>query len=110
VSSRIAIVAAATACSRQPAVPAATPDKRCLDAVQHDFVESTFKAQPFFAVYSGRHESIGQMPDLSKSGIEAEIARLTQRARGGCGLRRRDASERNASRDYVLAVIDNGLF
>src|SRR5580658_6422668 len=42
----------------------------------NDYVEATFKAQPFFAVYAGRHEFDGQMPDLSRAGIDEEITRL----------------------------------
>ena len=40
------------------------------------FIESWFRANPFFAVQAGRHEFDGQMSDWSASGISAEVARL----------------------------------
>jgi hypothetical protein len=40
------------------------------------YVEDTFKAQPFFAAQAGRHEFDGKMPDWSAAGIATEIARL----------------------------------
>jgi hypothetical protein len=76
-----------------------------------DFVEGYFKAQPMFAVQSGRHEFDGQMPDWSRAGIEAEVARL-QTARSGLlaidlsGM----SSAQKFEREYLLWVIDNDLF
>ena len=43
-----------------------------------DFVESYFRANPNFAVWQGRHEFDGQMPDWTGDGIRKEIARLEQ--------------------------------
>jgi hypothetical protein len=107
----IGIVASAAACSRQPAVPAAAPESAAWTQFSTDFVESTFKAQPFFAVYSGRHEFDGLMPDLSKTGIEAEIARLTAARAAAAAFDAATLSEaQRFERDYVLAVIDNNLF
>src|SRR5689334_5404544 len=40
------------------------------------FIESYFRANPFFAVQAGRHEFDGQMSDWSAAGIAAEVARL----------------------------------
>ena len=68
------------ACSRKPekAAPAppaaaARPDWPTFAAA---FIEQRFKADPSFAVQSGRHEFDGQMPDWSRAGIEADIAQL----------------------------------
>jgi Bacterial protein of unknown function (DUF885) len=77
----------------------------------NDYVEATFKAQPFFAVYAGRHEFDGQMPDLSRAGIDAEVMRL--RAARSAALAINSASMSDAQkfeRDYLVAVIDNSLF
>src|SRR5579883_2798478 len=41
-----------------------------------NFIESYFKAHPFFAVQAGRHEFDGQMGDWSAAGIAREVARL----------------------------------
>ncbi len=40
------------------------------------FLESTFAANPDLAVYQGRHEFDGRLPDWSPTGIQKEIARL----------------------------------
>src|SRR5271157_54462 len=74
----------------------------------NDYVEATFKAQPFFAVYAGRHEFDGQMPDLSRAGIDTEITRLRVARRAALAI---DAAGMSAAqkfeRDYLIAVIDN---
>src|SRR3954469_21917775 len=67
------------ACTREPAkarpaAPAAArPDWPAFGAA---FIEQRFKADPSFAVQSGRHEFDGQMPDWSRAGIEADVAQL----------------------------------
>ena len=40
------------------------------------FIEDYFKAHPFFAVQSGRHEFDGQMADFSAAGLAKESERL----------------------------------
>jgi uncharacterized protein (DUF885 family) len=40
------------------------------------YIEATFKADPYFAVYQGRHDYDGILPDWSDAGIKAEVARL----------------------------------
>jgi len=76
-----------------------------------DFVAGHYRANPHFAVWQGRHEFDGQMPDWSAEGIKKEIARLEQmRARG---LAFEDGSlmpEERFQRDYVVSRIDNDLF
>lgn len=75
------------------------------------FVEETFQAQPDFAVWSGRHDFDGQMPDWSKEGLASEVERL---------LRAREEAQRfepvaltasqRLERDHLLAIIDEELF
>jgi uncharacterized protein (DUF885 family) len=75
------------------------------------FVDEYFRAQPFFAAQSGKHEFDGQLPDLSAHGIKREIARL------------HDAREQLSAvdpltlepierfdREYLLSVVDKDLF
>jgi hypothetical protein len=77
----------------------------------NNYVEATFKAQPFFAVYAGRHEFDGQMPDLSAAGIDAEIMRLRGARRAALAIDAADMSDpQKFERDYLVAVIDNDLF
>src|SRR5512135_484508 len=41
-----------------------------------DFMEATFAARPNFAVWAGRHEFDGRLPDWSAAGIRKEVDRL----------------------------------
>jgi hypothetical protein len=75
------------------------------------FIESYFKADPLFAVDSGRHEFDGQMPDWSAAGIAAEIGRLRAlrheaEAFDPATLREAERFER----DYLFSVIDSRLY
>jgi Bacterial protein of unknown function (DUF885) len=74
-------------------------------------VASTFKAQPFFGVYAGRHEFDGQMPDLSKAGIDAEVTRLRAARAGALAIDAAGMSNvQKFERDYPVSVIDGNLF
>ena len=56
-----------------PAVPAMSAEWA---ALMNSYVEESFRANPPFAVYQGRHEFDGQLPDWSATGLAAERARL----------------------------------
>lgn len=76
-----------------------------------EFVESYFRANPTFAVWQGRHEFDGKMPDWSAQGIEQEIARLEQlRTRALAFADDSLMLEERFQRDYVVSRIDNDLF
>lgn len=76
-----------------------------------DFVEGTFKAQPYFAVQMGRHEFDGRMPDWSRAGIEAEIQRLKDTRAAAMAFAGDSLTEdQQFERDYIVAVMDNNLF
>jgi hypothetical protein len=95
----------------QAASPA-TPNAVAQWGQQRDlFIEDYFRANPFFAVKSGRHEFDGRMPDLSAAGIAHEIDRL-HAARSEIDAVDPDAlpSAQRFERDYVLGVIDSDLF
>jgi uncharacterized protein (DUF885 family) len=67
-----------SACSK-PAPPPPAPKVMAHDGwpdFATAFVESYFRADPFFAAQAGRHEFDGQMPDWSSAGIAAEVGRL----------------------------------
>ena len=75
------------------------------------FVEEYFRAQPFFAAQSGKHEFDGQLPELSDHGIRREIARLHD-ARdliAGVDPATLEPKER-FDREYLLSVVDRDLF
>ena len=76
-----------------------------------EFVESYFRANPTFAVWQGRHEFDGQMPDWTGDGIKKEVTRLEQMRVRALGFA--DGSlmpEERFQRDYVVSRIDNDLF
>jgi uncharacterized protein DUF885 len=71
-------------CSREPA-PAPTPAESTTPVEKTDtswagfvdsFIESRFKADPYFAVQSGRHEFDGKMPEWSRAALDSEVAGL----------------------------------
>jgi uncharacterized protein (DUF885 family) len=81
------------------------------DGFVNNFIEASFKANPGFAVSSGRHEYDGQVSDLSEAGITAEVDRLKKaivdaQAYGDDKL---DDHQRY-QRDYLIAVAKGQLF
>src|SRR5206468_9489082 len=46
------------------------------DSFVQAFMDSYFAAHPDFAVYQGKHEFDGKLPDWSGKGIQKEVARL----------------------------------
>ena len=106
-------------CSRAPAPkPADSPP--AASAAQagtgwpgfvESFIEARFKADPYFAVQQGRHEFDGKMPDLSRAGIDADVAEL--RKFQGDLAKYDPASLTPAQRfeqEYLQWVIDTQLF
>src|ERR1700722_18644074 len=107
----VAIVLVAGSARPQPDAPPAPVESAAWSKFVNAYVAATFKAQPFFGVYAGRHEFDGQMPDLSRAGIAAEVVRL--RAARAAALAIDAAGMSNSQkfeRDYLVAVIDNHLF
>ena len=73
-------------CSRQEDASASGADGAAGWATTRDaLIEEYLKAQPAFAVYQGRHEFDGRLPDWSAEGLAAEVKRL--RAHGSEPLR-----------------------
>ena len=75
------------------------------------YIEGWFKLRPNAAVAAGRHEFDGQLPDLSRGGIEKSIAWLKAQKRAA---ERFDAAalddRQRFERDYLIAVVDGELF
>ncbi|MDP3738823.1 MAG: DUF885 domain-containing protein [Hyphomonadaceae bacterium] len=104
-----AALMALSACDSKPA----TPPVAAVDwgATVNEWIESDLKANPDFAVYQGRHEYDGVMPDWSEAGLKAEVERLhtwKTRVEGIDAAALTDPQK--FERDYVLANIDGSLF
>ena len=104
------------ACSREPAPPAAdpvaaAPAGKSWPEFVDVFIEARMKADPYFAVYSGRHEFDGKMPDWSRAAIEADVA---QTRRFLDELRQYDPAKlnerRRLERDYLEWVMERQIF
>ena len=88
-----------------------TPPGLAWPAYMAQFQQRHFVAHPEFAVYEGRHEFDGRLPDWSAKGIANEIARLTRERRRASAYRDAVLSPRQRfERDYLLARIDADLF
>jgi hypothetical protein len=114
----VALLAAAlllVAGCQQTTRPAALPATSSRAAAWDDYVtallESEFNANPPTAVWAGRHEFDGRLPDWSRTGIDNEIRRM--RAQRERALQFDDAAldeGRRFERDYVAARLDGELF
>jgi hypothetical protein len=98
-------------CGRAENAPAAnTTDNAATWAQTRDaLIEEYLRAQPAFAVYQGRHEFDGQLPDWSAEALGREVARLKaarDRANAVPDLTGADAFER----DYLVSQFDDDLF
>jgi hypothetical protein len=113
-------IALMLACNRQSAAPATVPapQSRPEDHAQAawrafaaQFIEDTFKAQPFFAVDAGRHEFDGQMPDWSAAGIAREVVRLESSRSQAEGFDPAPLTpSQRFERQYVISVTTEQLF
>jgi hypothetical protein len=91
--------------------PAATDAEKSWPEFVDSFIESRFKADPYFAVDSGRHEFDGRMPDFSRAALDANVAQLRAQV---AELDQFDAAafkpEHRFEREYLRWVIQRELF
>ncbi len=90
-----------------------TPAPRAVDwsTFVTGFQEAYFKANPTFAVYQGRHEFDGQLPDWSPDGIKSWIVSLRTFREKAIAVDVSSLDEKQKfEREYVIAVIDGELF
>ena len=90
---------------------AQSPSAQAWDVYTSQFIEATFKARPYFAVWAGRHEFDGKLPDWSATGLKKEIERLHAARKRAAAFKDGTLSDaQRFERDYVIAVIDRDLF
>lgn len=93
----------------EAASASAEPTRSRWATFRDSFLEAYFQHDPAFAVYQGRHDFDGQMPDWSEAGLRGFATFLTQsidKAQAMKGLSRDEAFER----DYLVAVARGKLF
>ena len=104
-------------CSGEAPKPPQTPPASASSATQDwpafvdAFIESRFRADPAFAVQSGRHEFDGQMADSSRASIEADVAELrAQRLTMGRFDSALLTPAQRFERKYLEWIIDRDVF
>jgi uncharacterized protein (DUF885 family) len=76
-----------------------------------DLIEEHLAAHPALAVFQGRHEFDGMLPDWSAEGIAREIVRLKQVRERVLGFEDAELGEEERfQREYLLAMLDRNLF
>jgi len=89
----------------------AAPGDAAWDAHVAKFIEDSFIANPMFAVYAGRHEFDGKLPDFSAPALQAEASRLLAARKSTLAVDPATLdADRRVERDYLLSVIDKALF
>jgi uncharacterized protein (DUF885 family) len=109
-----------TACQQQANAPqsnqtanagnAATANNQW-DKYVEGFLNDYFVAHPEFAVYQGKHEFDGKLPDWSEDGLKKENARLHAERDKAAAFKDDQLDERQRfERDYLISQIDKDLF
>ena len=81
------------------------------DAYVEQFLNDYFAANPTVAIYQGRHEFDGKLPDWSADGLNKEIARLKAEREKASAFKDDQLDERQRfERDYLISQIDKDLF
>jgi len=81
------------------------------DQFTANFIEEYFELNPTEAVWAGRHEFDGQLPDLSPEGITANIELLNSSRETILGSDPRPLTDdQRFERNYLMYVLDRELF
>jgi len=96
---------------RKPAQATMSATSPAWSAFRDAFLEGYFKLNPTTAVYQGRHDFDGRMPDLSNAGLKASADFLTsQIARAQAFDAAKMTKADRFERDYLVAVARGELF
>jgi hypothetical protein len=81
------------------------------DAYVDRFINEYFAANPSFAIYQGRHENDGKLPDWTEEGLKKEIDRLKAERDKAAAFKDEQLDERQRfERDYLIAQIEKDIF
>jgi uncharacterized protein (DUF885 family) len=94
-----------------PADPMAIDTSTEWGAFLSPFLETYFQLNPNFAVYQGRHEFDGELPDFSDAGLKAQIDMRKTAIAGAQALDPAGLSDaQKFERDYLIHVMQGELF
>ena len=81
------------------------------DKYVEQFLNDYFAAHPDTAVYQGKHEFDGKLPDWSEDGLKKETARLKAEREKAAAFKDDKLDERQRfERNYLIAQIDKDVF
>jgi uncharacterized protein (DUF885 family) len=87
------------------------PVNEAWDQYVEQYIEDFLSAHPAFAVYQGRHEFDGMLPDWSPEGLAREVRRLKLARENALAFSDEElGDEGQYQREYLLAAIDRSLF
>jgi uncharacterized protein (DUF885 family) len=87
------------------------PQDTTWDGFLATYLEGFFKLNPATAVYQGKHELDGQLPDWSASGLQAQIDFAHKSLEQAAEIDTQKMSEaQRFERDYFVSVIEGQLF
>ncbi len=113
IASAFGLVLGAAACKQTPKVdpaPAAT-DSTAWAGFVNSYLEGYFKRNPSTAVYQGRHDYDGMLPDWSPDGLKSQITFLEKMKRDAEAVDGATLSKaQQFERKYLISVIDGELF
>ena len=93
------------------APPAVAEPASAWGGFRDGFIEQLFALDPYFAVYQGRHDYDGKLPDWSDAGVKAQADFLTRSIAAARAYQDRALSpEERFERDYLIAVARGRLF
>jgi uncharacterized protein (DUF885 family) len=111
VTTAVALCLGLSACTQKAATPPAAQDLPQWTQFSGAFVEGYFKQDPSFAVYQGRHEFDGKLPDWSDTGLKARANFLREAIANAEAIDGGTMSkDQQFERDYLINVAQAKLF
>ncbi|WP_227339694.1 DUF885 domain-containing protein [Sphingopyxis sp. P8] len=98
------------ACDAASDKSAATANGKSWNAFRDTFLKGYFPLNPTFAVYQGKHDFDGRLPDWSPEGLEKQAAFLEQAIADAKAFDGPLTDAERFERDYLIKVAEGQLF
>ncbi|WP_082639857.1 MULTISPECIES: DUF885 domain-containing protein [unclassified Sphingopyxis] len=99
-----------TACNASDNKSATAPSAKNWTEFRDNFLKGYFPLNPNFAVYQGKHEFDGQLPDWSPEGLEKQAAYLEKAIADAKAFDGEMTDAEKFERDYLVHVAQGQLF